>query len=97
MIIECPKGTITFEVVNIIPNLNVTDHQSPVFNESCPMYLEKTAPPGMRQALVIFQAPVATDNSGVVNVVRCVLESNVSWVTLPDFTLSIAAQLFPTN
>ena len=56
--------------------LYVTDHQSPVFTESCPMYIEKTAPPGMRQAVVIFQTPVATDNSGDVNVARYVLEQS---------------------
>ncbi|XP_071786151.1 uncharacterized protein [Asterias amurensis] len=48
--------------------VSCTDHQSPVFTESCPVYIEKTAPPGMRQAVVIFQTPVATDNSGDVNV-----------------------------
>ena len=36
------------------------------------MYFDKIAPPEMRQAVVIYAAPEATDNSDHVNVIRCV-------------------------
>ncbi|XP_022110885.1 sushi, von Willebrand factor type A, EGF and pentraxin domain-containing protein 1-like [Acanthaster planci] len=47
--------------------VSCSDHQPPAF-KSCPMYISAVAPPNMRQTVVYFTTPDATDNSGDVTV-----------------------------
>ncbi|XP_038055062.1 sushi, von Willebrand factor type A, EGF and pentraxin domain-containing protein 1-like [Patiria miniata] len=48
--------------------VSCSDYQPPVFTDACPVYVNQIAPANMRQAIVTFQTPQATDNSGDVSV-----------------------------
>ncbi|XP_038054961.1 sushi, von Willebrand factor type A, EGF and pentraxin domain-containing protein 1-like [Patiria miniata] len=48
--------------------VSCTDHQPPVFTDNCPVYVNQIAPANMRQAIVNFLTPQATDNSDDVSV-----------------------------
>ncbi|XP_022110883.1 sushi, von Willebrand factor type A, EGF and pentraxin domain-containing protein 1-like [Acanthaster planci] len=50
--------------------VSCSDHQPPAFIGTCPMYISAVAPPNMRQTVVYFTTPDATDNSGGVTVTR---------------------------
>ncbi|XP_022084521.1 sushi, von Willebrand factor type A, EGF and pentraxin domain-containing protein 1-like [Acanthaster planci] len=44
--------------------VSCSDYQPPAFIGICPMYISKIAPANMRQTVVTFPTPNATDNSG---------------------------------
>ncbi|XP_038055355.1 sushi, von Willebrand factor type A, EGF and pentraxin domain-containing protein 1-like [Patiria miniata] len=48
--------------------VSCSDYQPPVFTGNCPVYVNQIAPANMRQTIVNFQTPQATDNSGDVSV-----------------------------
>ncbi|XP_038055058.1 sushi, von Willebrand factor type A, EGF and pentraxin domain-containing protein 1-like [Patiria miniata] len=43
--------------------VSCSDHQPPVFTDNCPVYVNQIAPANMRQTIVNFLTPQATDNS----------------------------------